>query len=103
MSRIKQLNNAIDFLHRPFQMAITRFVSITLALAISGLLLVNPNHIADSAATLDHGYLTVLMMALSAAFVHGIGFNPIFWVWKIIFSPYFSWPVMFTFVVYIFI
>lgn len=102
MKIMEQLNKGIDFVNRPFQVAGTRFVSIILALALSALLLVNPSHIADSAAELNHGYLTLLMMALSAAFVHGLGFNPIFWLWKIVFSPYFSWPVMFIFIYYIF-
>jgi len=100
---IQQLNHFIDVIHRPFKSVLTRFVSILLGLGLSGLLLVNPNHIADSAATLDHGCLTLLMMALSASFVHGLGFYPIFWAWKLLFSPYFSWPVLFTFTAFIFV
>lgn len=98
-----KINYYIDLAHRPFQHGLTRFISILSALLISGLLLINPNHIADSAAELDHGYLTVLMIALSGAFVHGIGFNPIFWLWKIVFSPYFSWAVLLTFVFAMFV
>lgn len=98
-----KINYYLDLVHRPFQHCLTRFFSIFSALLISGLLLINPNHIADSVAQLDHGYLTVLMVALSGAFVHGIGFNPIFWLWKIVFSPYFSWSVLLTFIYAMFI
>lgn len=95
--KINRLNYYIDILHRPFQHLLTRIFSILLALALSGLLLVYPNHLAASSAELAHGYLTILMWALSAAFIHGIGFYPIYWLWKIVFSPYFSWPVLLGF------
>ena len=96
--KISSLNYYIDFLHQPFRHLITRVVSILLALFLSALLLIYPNHIAASSAELDHGYLTILMLALSAAFIHGIGFYPNYWLWKIVFSPYFSWGVLLTFV-----
>jgi|GEM_PF-2402326 len=95
---ISTLNYYIDILHRPFQLFITRVFSLLLALFLSGLLLIYPNHIAASSAQLDHGYLTVLMLALSAAFIHGLGFYPHYWLWKILFSPYFSWGVLLTFI-----
>lgn len=98
-----KINYYIDLVHRPFQHGLTRLISILSALLLSALLLINPNHIADNAAQLDHGYLTILMIALSGAFVHGIGFNPIFWLWKIVFSPYFSWTVLLAFVLTMFI
>ena len=97
-----KINHYIDFVHRPFKSAVTRLFSIVLALLLSALLLINPNHIAHSSAQLDHGYLTLMMIALSGAFIHGIGFNPIFWLWKIVFSPYLSWTVLLTFVVLMF-
>jgi len=97
-----KVNYLLDVIHKPFMRPWTRFISIVLALLLSALLLVNPNHIADSTAALDHGYLTVLMLALSGAFVHGIGFEPRFWLWRIIFSPYFVWLILFTFIIRMF-
>ena len=98
-----KINDLLDLIHKPFSYALTRFISILLALLLSGLLLVNPNHIADSTASLDHGYLTILMIALSAAFVHGIGFEPRFCLWRVIFSPYFAWFILFTFIARMFV
>lgn len=98
-----KINQYIDRLHRPFQHPLTRWLSILLALLLSGLLLINPRQIAESTAQLDHGYLTLLMLALSAAFIHGVGFKPLFWLWKIVFSPYLSWTVLSTFVVLMFV
>ncbi|MCW8994601.1 MAG: cyd operon YbgE family protein [Psychromonas sp.] len=98
-----KLNDYMERLHKPFQNRFARSFSLLLALALSGLLLINPRHIADNTAQLNHGYLSVLMLALSAVFIHGIGFKPIFWLWKIVFSPYWSWPVLVTFVVLMFV
>lgn len=97
------LSRFIDTLHRPFQHSVTRFFSIILALSLSGLLLVYPGHIAQSTTELDHGYLSLLMFALSAVFVHGVGYNPLFWLWKILFSPYISWTVLLSFLYFRFI
>lgn len=98
-----KINHYIDLLHLPFKYGVTRLFSIVLALLLSALLLINPNHIAHSSAQLDHGYLTLLMLALSGAFIHGIGFYPRFWLWKIVFSPYLSWTVLLTFVALMFV
>ncbi|WP_415230642.1 cyd operon YbgE family protein [Psychromonas sp.] len=68
----------------------TRVFSLLLALFLNGLLLIYPSHIAVSSAQQDHGYLTILMLALSAAFVHGIGFCRRYWLWEIVFNRYFS-------------
>jgi cyd operon protein YbgE len=96
--RISTLNYYIDILHWPFKFLITRLCSLLLALFLSGLLLIYPNHIAASSAQLDHGYLIILMLALSAAFIHGVGFYPHYWLWKILFSPYFSLGILVTFI-----
>ncbi len=93
-----KVNVLIDFVHKPFNFIIARIISMILALFLSVVLTVNPGHIAQSIDQLDHGYLSLLMLALSAAFIHGIGFNPIFWLWKILFSPYFSWVILFSFI-----
>lgn len=95
--KISSLNYYIDILHRPFKFFITRLFSLLLALSLSGLLLIYPNYMSAGSAELDHGYLTIIMLALSAAFIHGIGFYPHYWLWKILFSPYFSWGVLLTF------
>ncbi|WP_245597634.1 cyd operon YbgE family protein [Psychromonas aquimarina] len=98
-----KINQTLDFIHKPFQYALSRWVSTLLALLLSGLLLLNPNHIADSTAALENGYLSVLMMALTAAFVHGLGFEPRLWLWRVIFSPYLAWPVLFFFATRMFV
>lgn len=99
---VMKINHYITIIEKPFDNGIARLFSMLLALSLSALLLVNPNHIADSAAALDHGYLTLLMLALSGGFIHGIGFKPIFWLWRILFSVYFSWTILLLFVTSLF-
>ncbi|WP_019613068.1 cyd operon YbgE family protein [Psychromonas ossibalaenae] len=98
-----KINQALDFIHKPFQYSPARWVSTLLAMLLSLLLLFNPDHIADSTAALANGYLSILMMALTAGFVHGLGFEPRLWLWRIIFSPYLSWPVLFFFAARMFV
>lgn len=93
-----KINHYITVIEKPFDNGVARLFSMLLALSLSALLLVNPNHIADSTAALDHGYLTLLMLALSGAFIHGIGFKPIFFLWRMLFSVYFSWTILVLFI-----
>lgn len=97
---ITELNNTIDWIHQPFQLSLTRFISMLLALIITALLFIFPGHIAGSLEELNHDYLMLLMLGLSVAFIHGMGFYPRFWLWKIIFSPYFAWGVLFNFILF---
>lgn len=99
---VMRINDFLDQLHRPFHNGAARLFSMLLALGLSVILLINPNHIAESSAQLDHGYLTILMIALSAVFVHGSGFKPRFWLWKVVFSPYLSWAILLHFIVLMF-
>ncbi len=95
---ITQLNNKIDWIHKPFKLSLMRFISLLLALMITGILFIAPGHIAGNIEELNNGYLMLVMLGLSATFIHGVGFDPIFWLWKILFSPYLSWAILFSFI-----
>jgi len=95
-------NRWVDLIHRPFKRTLTRYISMILAISLSYILFFNPYHIADEVATLGGFYILSLMIALSAAFIHGIGFYPIFLGWKLLFSPYLSWLILLTFSIFIF-
>jgi len=99
---MKVLNETIDLLHRPFSYFLARLVSLFAGISISCMLLFNFQRVSDDAVTLGLGYLSLLMLALSTSFIHGLGFYPRFWLWKLLFSPYFSWLILLTFTVFIF-
>lgn len=81
---------AVKTLRRGAHAAPLRGVSLLLALATSGLILTWPQALAHA----GHGLLSLVMLGVSAGFVHGVGFVPIHRVWRIVFSPWVAWSLM---------
>lgn len=69
-----------------------RVVSLLLALATSSLILAYPQALAHA----GHGLLSLVMLGVSAGFVHGVGFVPVHRVWRYLFSPWVAWSLMGT-------
>jgi cyd operon protein YbgE len=67
-----------------------RMVSLVLAIAMAGLILTYPRAFAHT----GHGLLTLVMLGVSAGFVHGVGFIPEHKVWRILFGPWLAWPLL---------
>ena len=67
-----------------------RMVSLLLALALAGLILTYPRAFAHA----GHGLLSLVMLGVSAGFVHGVGFIPEHKVWRILFGPWVAWPLL---------
>jgi len=59
-----------------------------LAIMVAGTLY--PPLMADAAGQADHNLALALFWAMSAGFVHGVGFVPRRWLWRWLFS---SWAV----------
>jgi predicted membrane protein len=76
-----------------------RVFSLILASVFSVIIFVNPHVVAESQATLQHSILSVQLLAICSAFVHGIGFSAQRWYFKILLSPWVHWPVMFSLLV----
>ena len=53
-----------------------------------------PRLVAEDSASVPHGFLVVLLMGMSAAWVHGFGFVPENHILRVLFSPVVAWPVM---------
>lgn len=71
-----------------------RLLSLTLALVLSGLVLVYPGVIAETAASLRHGALSLLFWGVATGFVHGVGFVPRMNLWRAVFHPLLGWALM---------
>ncbi len=69
-----------------------RAFSLLAALALSGLILTYPKALAHA----NHGLLSLVMLGVSAGFVHGVGFVPQHKLWRIVFAPWLAWPLMGT-------
>ena len=67
-----------------------RTLSLLLAIVLTGMVLTYPRALADA----SHGMLSLMMLGISAGFVHGVGFKPEFKLWRILFGPWIAWPMM---------
>ncbi len=71
-----------------------RFISLVAAAAVVVITAFYPRLIAEDSAGVPHGFLVVLLMGMSAAWVHGFGFIPENRTLRVLFSPWVAWPVM---------
>jgi predicted membrane protein len=71
-----------------------RFVSLALALAVTGLVTAYPRFIAQSMHEVPHGWLALLMIGMSLAYVHGVGYVPTTRWLRPLFGPLAAWPLI---------
>lgn len=76
-----------------FNHPLARVFSFFIGIALSVFILLFPQHIARDLTELDHGLLSLVMLAMCGCFVHGIGFTPYNMVAKVMFSPLLCWPI----------
>ena len=77
-----------------FYRAWAKWLSFLLATPLSLVFLIHPALMLDSQGNYSHGALSLVMLGISAGFVHGVGFKPKFWLWRILFSPFVGWPLL---------
>ena len=75
---------------------IVRLISFMLALVFSVIILFNPHFIAVDSQNIQHGLLSLQMLAICSAFIHGIGFSAENTYFRVLISPFWHWPVMFS-------
>ena len=72
----------------------SQLASLAMAIVLSSLLLIYPRVVAVSLGDVNHGLLTLLLLGISAGFVHGVGFVPHMSIWRVLFHPFIGWPLM---------
>ena len=77
-----------------FYRAWAKWLSFLLATPLSLVFLIHPALMLDSQGNYSHSALSLVMLGISAGFIHGVGFKPRFWLWKILFSPVVGWPLL---------
>jgi len=75
---------------------IVRMLSFIMAVIFSLIIFFNPHFIASTSEAIKHGLLSLQMLAICAAFLHGIGFSGENLYFRILLSPFWHWPVMLT-------
>lgn len=71
-----------------------RWVSLLLAVGISGTLLIFPYLLGSPPSSRVHALLPFLLFGVSGAWVHGLGFVPARQLWRILFGPPVVWPLI---------
>ena len=67
-----------------------RMLSLLLATGLAGVIFTYPKAVAQ----VNHGMLTLTMLGICAGFVHGVGFIPETRLWRILFGPWLTWPLL---------
>jgi len=74
-----------------------RRVSLLLALATAVIITAWPKILIGEDSHVDHGYVTLLLLANSICFVHGLGYKPSTPIWRYFFTPVLGWPLLLGF------
>ncbi|WP_051227607.1 cyd operon YbgE family protein [Oceanospirillum beijerinckii] len=72
----------------------SRFISLLSAVIISGVITLYPEIIATDVHQINHNLFSLFMLAISAGFIHGVGFVPGYPLWRLLFHPLISWGVI---------
>ncbi|WP_328516941.1 cyd operon YbgE family protein [Pseudomonas triclosanedens] len=72
----------------------SRALSLLLAVPMALLLLIHPAAMLDADGRYSHGLLVLVMLGVSAGFIHGVGFDPRSLPWRWLFGPVLAWVLM---------
>ena len=78
----------------PLRHPASRALSLLLAVPLALLLLIHPAAMLDAEGGYSHGLLMLVMLGVSAGFVHGVGFDPRGQPWRWVFGPLCGWALM---------
>lgn len=71
--------------------AASRTLSLLLATPLALVLLIHPAAMLDGQGGYSHPQLMLVMWGVSAGFVHGVGFVPLWWGWRWLLGPLPAW------------
>lgn len=61
---------------------------------MSLVLLVHPAAMLDAHGGYSHNLLMLIMWGVAAGYVHGVGFDPHAWCWRMVLHPLLGWSLM---------
>jgi predicted membrane protein len=71
-----------------------RAVSLILAGFTALALIAVPFLAAPRMTAATHGMVSLILMGMSAGFVHGLGMRPAAQLWRLVFSAWTAWPLI---------
>jgi cyd operon protein YbgE len=91
---VSKLAQSIAGLHQPIERALFRALAIGLAFLHAGLVLWEPTQYAEAIGGFNARIGPLLIWAVCSGVIFGIGFTPINWYWRLLFSPYISLAIL---------
>ncbi len=83
-------SEARPLLQRPW----SRALSLLLASPLALLLLIHPAAMLDEQGRYSHSLLMLVMVGVAGGFVHGVGFDPLNRLWRLLLGPACAWPLL---------
>ncbi|MFJ3485069.1 cyd operon YbgE family protein [Pseudomonas sp. NPDC090202] len=77
-----------------FGHAISRVLSLLMAVPMSLVLLIHPASMLDASGHYSHSLLMLVMWGVGGGYVHGVGFEPRALAWRVVFHPLLAWGLM---------
>nr|WP_221189691.1 cyd operon YbgE family protein [Azomonas macrocytogenes] len=72
----------------------SRALSLLLATPLALVLLLHPASMLNADGSYSHGLLMLVMLGISSGFIHGLGFDPLALIWRLVFHPLLGWLLM---------
>lgn len=91
---MSNLAEQVTRLHAPVDKALLRVLSLILGFMHVGLVMWDPHAYANAIGGFNVIIAPLMIWALCASMVFGIGFKPRRWYWQVLFSPYFSLTIL---------
>ena len=91
------VSKVLDRLVQIQQKSVFKVLSFVLSAVVMMLILFWPKFVMAADGSVDHGYLTSLLLCNSFGFVHGIGYLPVNKIWRWLMTPIIAWPLQLHF------
>jgi cyd operon protein YbgE len=71
-----------------------RGISLLAASILALIIMLYPVALSQDGSAPSHGLLALIMLGISAGFIHGVGFTPKAVLWRWLFHPALAWLLM---------
>lgn len=81
-------------LHAPVDSTVLKVLSLVLGFYHVVMVMWDPAAYSASIGGFNAFVAPLLIWAVCSSMVFGVGFKPRYWLWQLVFSPYFSLPIL---------
>ncbi len=91
---MSNLSDRLTRLHQPVDKGALRALSMVLGFYHVAMVMWDPIAYSVSIGGFNAIIGPLLIWAICSSMVYGVGFKPRYWLWQVVFSPYFSQPIL---------